>query len=81
MNTDDEGPCRQFREWYIWTYIWTYKLFWFVYTLKSLKKLWERQKKTITFKKSYIILGGGKKRQYQTLGARVIVTEVTEKAP
>lgn len=20
VNTDDEGPCRQFREWYIWTY-------------------------------------------------------------
>lgn len=73
MNTDDEGPCRQFREWYIWTY----KLFWFVYALENLKKQWESQKKKYTFKKSYIILGG-KKRQHQTLGARVIVTE---KAP
>lgn len=34
MNTDDEGSCAQFRGWHNWTY----KLLWFVYTLKNLKK-------------------------------------------
>lgn len=41
MNTDDEGSCAQFIEWHIWKY----KLLWFVYTLKILKKKSRKEKK------------------------------------
>lgn len=67
MNTDDEGSCAQFREWHIWTY----KLLWFVYTLKNLKKNRKERKRSILSRRATQLSGEIKKRQHQTSRARV----------